>query len=201
MTPTSIQADTIEAPASLTAKEFEQLCLIDSAWSEERSLYTMGRYGVSLTYMKNPESGQVETRALRSLPDFDGVLPPRGRQFVADAKVCSQASLMLHESHFSDRQLLHLNRRANFGAVAFLLIHFNRRVLKTRIDEAGTWAFPVHENHPFWRQFQRAELRSISRINCEEYGVEVRWHVPPRSKKARPNLLAAVLELESRKGL
>lgn len=133
-------------------------------------------------------------RPIQSLPDFEGVLAPSGRQFLFDAKVCSAASMDLHSSHVAERQLDHLRKRAAFGAIAFLLIHFPERTLKAGTQAAVTWAFPVCDN-PFWQAFDRGEEKRISRADCEEYGVLVPWNRLPGGRTDRPDVLAAVLAL------
>lgn len=153
---------------------------------------TLGRYGVQVSYMKD-ETGQMKLIALASLPDFEGIMPG-GRQVVFDCKVCNQASFPLDtESKSKSRQLSHLLKRGKFGAVAFYLVHFPERVLKTRTDPEETYAFPVHPDHPFWEAFERGEKKRITREDCLEYAVPVEWNVLPGGTKPRPDIVLAVM--------
>jgi penicillin-binding protein-related factor A (putative recombinase) len=138
-------------------------------------------------------------RPLQSLPDFEGVLSPRGRQFVLDAKVCNQPSFPLDtESKSKSRQLKHMLTRAKFGAVCFYLIHFPERTLARSIEPAQSYAFPIHPDHKFWESFDRGESKRITRADCEEYGVAVIWNTLPGGRTPRPDVLAAVYELIGR---
>lgn len=179
----------------MKGKEFEKLLLDRMAYHERQGEATMSRYGVHATFMKNRETGKAEWRPIHSLPDFEGVLAPDGRQFVVECKVSNQASLNLQDSHFSDRQLKHLLTRARFGSISILLIHFPERILKTRTDEAQTWAFPVFDEHQFWQLFAAGGTRSISRGDCQDYAVPVQWNTTPGGRTERPDLLAAIREL------
>lgn len=177
-------------PIKIAAKDFEKLCMLDATWSESHDAYTMGRYGSQFTYRE--ERGQRIAQPMRSLPDFEGVLPG-GRQFIIEAKVVSGSRLDIHDDKFKARQLSHLLSRARFGAVTLLLLHFNERRLIRSLQPAMTIAFPVRESHPFWRQHARGELASIGRTDATLHGHTVEWWVPQRVKIARPHLLPAVL--------
>lgn len=136
-------------------------------------------------------------KLLKSLPDFEGVLSPRGRQFVTDCKVVSGASLEVRDSHFAERQITHMMRRSRCGAICFVLIFFNERVLKTRTDQEETWAFPVWESHPFWLSVAAEETKSISRDACVRWGVCVEWNTLEGGRKMRPDILQAIYIVES----
>lgn len=177
----------------MKAKDFEEIVLYRMRQCEERGECTMGRYGVQGVYLDG------EWKPIQSLPDFEGVLPPLGRQFVFDAKVCSQASFPLDDDKFKRRQLRHLVTRDRFGAIAFLLLHFPMRQLKTKTDEAATWAFPVSADHPVWRAFDAGEVKRLTREACEEYAVRVPWNLLPGGRTDRPDVLSAVKELEHRR--
>lgn len=186
----------VDTPAQLKGKELEALCLVDAKWREARGDYTMGRYGVQVAFRK--VNGKLENTVLSSLPDFEGLLPS-GQQFIFDCKVCSSASFGLYSMvAFRERQLSHLMKRAEFGGITFLLLHFNQRSLKARVEPATTYAFPTWSGHTFWEQFNAGELRSISRLHCDEYGVVVKWRKPSGCRKERPDLLTAILELSER---
>jgi hypothetical protein len=142
--------------------------------------------------------GSVDSmRALESYPDFEGVIGRRGQQFIFDAKVCNQASFPLDkDSKSQSRQLRHMLKRSAFGAVCFYLIHFPERVMATKTEAEEPWAFPVYAGHPFWDQFERGEVKRISRAEGRLHGVIVQWDAPtPRSKNLSPNILDAILTL------
>lgn len=174
------------------SKDFEKICLERMELEEADGNGTMGRYGVMSSFFADKESGVLTWQPVQSLPDFEGVLPPRGRQFVTDAKYESSASVCLHSSHFTERQLRHLYRRSDFGAICFLLIHFAERQLKTRDDPPETWAFPVWRSHPFWIAFDAQQVSSISRSTAAKFGVAVPWNCMEGGRKPRPDVLAGV---------
>ena len=131
------------------------------------------------------------------MPDFDITLAG-GRQCVVDAKVCSQASLPLDEYKAENKrsnkrkQLEVLYRKAKFGAISFLLIHFNPRPLKMGPTEAKTFAFPVYESHPFWQSFEKGEVKRIGEEECAECAYEVKWNVYPGKRKSSPDVYDAI---------
>jgi penicillin-binding protein-related factor A (putative recombinase) len=172
----------------MKAKEFEEVCLYRLRQEEKLGRATMGRYGVQASF----RDGKWEP--IQSLPDFEGVLPPRARHFTFDCKVCGKASFPLDESKFKRRQLKHLLLRNRFGAITFLLIHFTERKLKKSIEPEATWAFPVGDT-AFWQAFDRGECKSISRADCEEYAVRVAWNVLPGGRTPRPDIVSAIGEL------
>ena len=183
-------SDYVETPPKLKSREFEALCILDSTWSKNHGEYCMGRYGVQAAIMGN-ESGGFTSRPIRSLPDFEGVLPS-GRQFIFDAKVISSASFPLHTAYLKKRQIDHLISRSAFGVISFLLIHFNRRELKTKMDPQFTCAFPVSCELTFWDDFMEGEQLTLSRELAKEQGIEVPWWIPKHSKKPRPYLSLAI---------
>lgn len=189
--------DTVRTPSTLKGKDLEKLCMLDASWQAARHGYSMGRYGVQVS-IRNDEAGEKKLTPIASLPDFEGTLPPCGQQFITDAKVTSSASFSIH-SYFADRQLSHMLDRADYGAICFVLIHFNERELKRETIPAMTYAFPVYREHTFWQEFDRGEVKSISRLDCDEHGTWVKWWMPDRCRVARPNLLAAVKEVGRRK--
>ena len=172
----------------MKGKEFENIVVNRMKWEEKHGRATMARYGVHAVRIKG------EWQPINSLPDFEGVLR-NGRQFVFDAKVCRQSSFPLQDDKLHVRQREHLLRRADFNAICFLLIHFPERVLRTRIVPMETWAFPVYRNHPFWESFERAEVRSITRQHCWDWGVSVTWDLTPKARITRPNVVRAIREL------
>lgn len=188
-------AESSQTGSSLTAREFEDICLYRMRQEEEAGRATMSRYGVQASMFRD-QTGQMVWQPKQSLPDFEGVLPPLGRQFVTDCKVCGAASFPLHDEHFKERQLRHLLLRADFGAIAFLTLHFAERQLKTKHDPAATWAFPVFRTHPLWLAFDRLETKRITREDCEEYARPIHWNTFDGGRKPRPDLLSAIRELE-----
>lgn len=139
----------------------------------------------------------------KSMPDFDITLAG-GRQCVVDAKVCSQASLPLDEYKAENRrgnkrkQLDVLYRKARFGAITFLLIHFNPRDLKMGPTEAKTFAFPVYASHPFWQSFEKGEVKRINaEDDCAEHAYEVKWNIPVGKRKHSPDVYDAITWIAS----
>jgi len=181
---------------AVKAKEFEEACLYRMRQHEERGEATMSRYGVQASFYKDPKREEMTWRPIQSLPDFEGVIPPSGRQFIFDCKVCSSASFPLDEDKFKRRQLKHLVTRAKFGVICFLLIHFNERILQRGIVTSETWAFPVYAMHPLWRAFDAGETKRITREDCQEYGVKVEWNVLSGGRTIRPDILSAIDRLK-----
>lgn len=175
----------------MKAKDFEKVCAYRMEREEKDGVATMTRYGVQASMLDG------KWIPITSLPDFEGVLPPDGHQFVFDCKVCSQASFPLDDDKFKRRQFRHMVTRSRFGATCFLLIHFTERVLKQRTDEAMTVAFPVAIDHPFWEQFDRGEVKRISRLDAEQYGFRIEWSVKQGCRKESPDIVAAVESLRS----
>lgn len=188
----------------MTGKDFENIVLQRLRDERKRGHVSAGRYGVQATTRKEVtrhvcpscrhdwSEERFMWQPLQSLPDLEGVLPPSGRQFTFECKVCGSASFGFHDTTFSDRQLRHLLERDEFGAVSFLLLHFTERVLKTKSDPAATWAFPIGNEHVFWQAVDRGEIKSINRDDCEQYAVSVEWNKLPGGRTPRPDVLAAV---------
>lgn len=176
-------------------RELEKACQFSMERYEKLGLATMSRYGVQGTYREQEQSDGSKSNAwapVQSLPDFEGVLPPVGRQFILECKVLSGPSLALHKSKVAKRQIDHMLTRARFGAVCLLVVHFNSREMKKGTRLAQTYAFPVHPEHPFWVAFESAETKTITRIDCEEYATEIAWEIPAGCRSVRPNLLEAI---------
>lgn len=135
---------------------------------------------------------------LQSLPDFEGVTS-FATQFVFDCKVCSQASFDLSKYRSEikgpkSRQLRHMFERARFGVPCFFLMHWNSRAGVTFKEDAGTFLFPIDEQMEFWKEFDRAEKRSITRKDCVSYGVPCSWNIYGQGRKPRPDVLQGVAE-------
>lgn len=177
----------------MNGKEFEQHCLYRLDWEQAQGRCCAGRYGVQGTLIDG------KWAPVSSLPDIEGVLPS-GRQFIFDAKVCSQASFDMAKfrpgtRESKARQLDHLMRRSKFGAITFFLIHFPERQLVKRHDPAATWAFPVMQQHQFWDRFYANETTTITRADCNEHAAAVEWNAPGSCRTERPDILSAVNEL------
>tara|TARA_R100001129_G_scaffold10057_1_gene6843 strand:- start:5744 stop:6256 length:513 start_codon:yes stop_codon:yes gene_type:complete len=153
-----------------TGKQFEDVI---ARWARSLGVNgSVGRYGVQAVHT----GGDRGIVAIKSLPDFEGILTGSTRQYIWDCKVCSQASFDLGPYRDKKkRQLQHMLDRSRFGASCAFLIHWNRRELKTKVEPGITYWFPVSEAMPFWRDFQAAEVRRITREDCYCYGTEVGW--------------------------
>lgn len=171
---------------NLTGREFEKLIVEQCAIYEKCNVACIGRYGVQATRSRD------EWVILSSLPDFEGdCYKPRQEHVIFDAKVCSQASFGLSKYRNEvrgarRRQLNHMFKRDRFGAKCFFLIHWNERKLKSRIDYAITYRFPVSLHMVFWKLFEAGEVKSITRDDCETYGLPVEW---TGDRKLRPDFL------------
>ena len=178
---------------SFKGSEFQALVKQRCDQLRESGLASIGLYGV-----------QAARRAddwviLQSLPDFEGVTRD-ARQTIFDAKVCSQASFALDKYRIEtkgarSRQLSHMLERSRYGVRCFFLVHWNRRELSKRIEEAITYAFPVRQGHPFWESFLAGEAKVLRRTDCEAYAMEVPWCLANRrDRKLRPDVMAAVTQ-------
>ncbi len=187
-------------PATLKAKEFEEL-IMDAADREQRAgRLTMGRYGVQGMVV------QGRTLLVPSLPDFEGVLAT-GRQFIIEAKTCSQASFPLSPKTIKPRQVSHMLERSRFGVPCFVLIHFNMRVVRPHPQPGITVALRVDDSNPRWQAFvdesnaakrEKRNMRdqgSISRDLAQDIGQRVRWHIPKGCRKALPDLMSMILPI------
>ncbi len=199
----------------LKGKEFEQLVLDRLRKESMRGLGHWSRYGVqtSITSQAEPGDNSPEGRrpgnmvAMQSYPDIEGVLAPTGRQTIFDCKVESGSSFGLtnymptpgqKKAGSRQKQLKHLLDRASAGAICFFLIHWSHRVLVTKAFPAQTFAFPVHPAMGFWAEALMLRVKSITREDCELFGVKVEWDTGPRESTARPDVYEAMLLLAKR---
>ena len=183
-------SDKAPTPSKVGAKEMEVLALWQATKIDEPAgRYTMGRYGVMSVFI------QGKWMPVPSLPDFEGILAD-GHQFIFDVKVCSQASYALSggTSKSFKHQYKHMQRRAKFGAICFLLMHFNARKMTTKVDPAFTVMLPIYDSHPLWEAYERGEQKSITRQEAELYGIPVAWRTP--KKKVLPALYEGIKQLE-----
>lgn len=167
-------------------KDLEEACIAAIQHSEDTA--TMGRYGVSSVMV----GGRFTP--IKSLPDFEGVMMG-GRQFIFDAKVCGKASFPIDDKVMA-RQVPHMLRRARYGAISFLLVHFNPRELSRKTVPSLTVAVAVHPELQLWRDVDGGFVKSISRDHCLDYGVTLDWDKPGRAKRQLPKLCDAIVELE-----
>lgn len=174
----------------MNGKEFESLVLFRIRAMEEKKLLTGGRYGVQAVMMNDPVTGKPGWQVIPSLPDIEGIIGGTGQQFITELKVCSQSSYPLAStSKKRPRQIDHMLLRSTFGAKCYLLVHFNEYKLIRTSREARTFAFPVHPDLPFWREYASRERLSISRDEGELYASEVRWNThSDRARKLTPDM-------------
>lgn len=170
-------------PASLKGKEFETLILAAAKREEASGGLTLSRYGVQGVIFGG------KTTLVPSLPDFDGCLAG-GRQIIIEAKCMQGASFPLNDDKFKNRQYAHMAKRAEFGALCFLLIHFAERLMVTKRDAGMTVAVPVSARHPFWMLYETGERKSLSRDEALSIGKIVPWRIPKGCRKALPDLLS-----------
>lgn len=174
----------------LGTKEFESICLERLVWEAKQGRGHFSRYGVKVSYL---EKGKMI--ATPSMPDIEGALSPTGRQVIFDCKKVDSVSRLKLEGKSTKNQIKHMLARSEVGAVCFFMVHFNERILKTRVDAAATYAFPVFAEHIFWDIWIRCGGGSIERSDFESWGVPIRWNAPGQTKKERPDILHAVDEI------
>jgi penicillin-binding protein-related factor A (putative recombinase) len=165
-------------PKKLGGKDFEDLLLEASVRAKDQ--LTMSRYGTEVRWING------EQKAVKSLPDFEGVFDT-GRQFIWEAKACSDASYSFGDS-FHDRQYKHMKKRAPYGVICELVIHFNERVLAKSTVPAVTIAVRVDPTMLLWRDFEAKRVKSINPEVAMANGRILPWTVPPRCQKALPVL-------------
>jgi hypothetical protein len=191
--------DPCSPPATLggNGKELEELLMNEAKRMEKDGILTMGRYGTMVSMVDDA------WLPVPSLPDFDGVRGS-GRQFIIEAKVCSQPSFRIQSDKIKHKQVKHMLKRSRFGVDCHVLIHFNARTGVTFYDPPFTVAMPIRCGdfgwHRTWEQFAECKVKdqefpSLTRAIAMELGTPVKWHIPPRANKPRPDLLGLVGEL------
>jgi len=180
----------------LTGTGFQDLIDPRLSWLKQERAMAVDKPGVFAVPMQRFPDGSVRARLIASLPDYQGVFGTPQQEVVFDAKVCSQASFDLSKYRIEmrkarSRQLKFMYERASFGSACFFLIHWNRRELKTKVIPAITYAFPVRDNHPFWRMFETGSEKAIKRSHCETYAVEVPWTTMGAERTLRPDIYHA----------
>ncbi|MCA9366720.1 hypothetical protein KC887_00445 [Candidatus Kaiserbacteria bacterium] len=174
----------------------------------DRGILDGNRYGVQAVHRKLPDGVNIQVpgcapgmflTAMPSLPDFEGVIPG-ARQFTFDCKVCSDNSLSMSEYFSTEsskgkrvRQMRHLVRRANMGCCSGLLIHFNERVLKTRVCPAVTYFWQVGSG-VLWNSVVEKQTNSVSRFDCELHAVKVFWTKGDGESIYRPDFASFVFD-------
>ena len=185
----------MESPTKLGGQQFERLILSRAAIEGRAGKYTLGRYGTITVRVAGRWS------PVPSLPDFEGIQAERGSQFIFDAKVCSQAAFPLSggtSRSFFSRQYSHLIRRSRFGALTFILLHFNARTLKTKSEPAGTFLIPVVEGMTLWKRYDDGWLRTLTRDLSSKYGISVSWGLAsPRTRLVTPDFYTAICSFAS----
>lgn len=182
-----------EPEVKITGKRFEKLIDERLAWCRKNMLADAGKYGVQGAFQ--PEG---EWRAQPSKPDYEGVVVG-GRQFVFDAKVCSQSSFNLdkYTTKIVDgkkkrgsrrRQIDFMYNRSQFGAVCGLLIHWNPRELTRKTYCAETYWLPVSRDSSFWQCVESGSIRSITRSDCRMVGIRVDWTMTGRKTDPVPEI-------------
>ena len=160
-------------PASLKGKEFETLLLDAAKRLEACGTLTLGRYGVQGVTFGG------KTILVPSLPDLEGCLRG-GRQVVIEAKCCAGASFPLADDHFRKRQYAHLARRAAFGALCFITIHWAERRLASGIQCGMTVAVPVDASSQRPMPTRDLEANEPRRPKTNSRPIELTNHDPHR---------------------
>ena len=170
---------------------FEELLMTEATRLDAQNILTMSRYPVASVMLP----GSKFPIQKPSLPDFEGVFPG-GRQFVIEAKVCSQASFPVTKAKLKPKQIRHMLTRSRFGVPCFLLIHFNAREGKTFRDEPFTVGIPVMRvvdgGVPLWEEYavdpKGGYSGVITRDAARAMGTVMEWHTPKQCRSPRPNL-------------
>ena len=156
---------------------------------------TGDRYGVKMSFRDG------EFRPIKSNPDIEGLIAPKGRQFVIEAKTLGTPSLFLATRIRKDKtsqQLKKMFERSAFGGVCCYVIHWNERQLKTKYCPPRTFAFPVHPCDDFWRAFVFGVVTKITVDDCVEHAIEIEWEVGGRVRTPRMNLVSVIEKLDAR---
>jgi hypothetical protein len=170
---------------------FEELLMTEAARLEKKKILTMGRYPVASVMLPNSKF-PMQTP---SLPDFEGVWK-EGKQFIIEAKVCSQSAFEITKAKLKPKQVRHILTRRKFGVPGFLLIHFNERQGKTFYEPPVTIGIPVKSENEaglsVWEKFaadsKGAYAGSLDRNAVYDVGTVMRWHVPGQCKSPRPDI-------------
>jgi len=195
---------TVEPPSDpLTGKQFEDVIVPRLDYLRKAGSASIRRYGVHANVISRFADGTVRARLIPSQPDFEGVFGRYATQTMFDAKVCSQSSFDLSKyrpeaNGARARQLTHMYERASHGCPCFFLIHWNTRDLSKKTIPAATWAFPVHRENLFWEAFDSGMERRIKLEHCRTHGVMVPWVTIGAERTPRPDIMGAVLGVQSK---
>jgi len=181
---------------SMTGKDLENAVKERATEYKESGSAHVTACGVQTVMIGVDSAGRPLWQRIKSLPDFEGV-NSFGQQFIFDCKVCSAASFGLSDYREEtrgekSRQLKHMFERSQFGVPCFFMMHWNTRKLKTFSEDHATYLFPINQQSEFWQGFLRAEIRSITRRDCEELGAVIDWNTFGSGRKPRPDFLAAM---------
>lgn len=177
-------------PNRLKGVDLEDLCKRDIDKCQKHGIGTMDKCGVQVRW----DDRHNRWQPIKSLVDFNGVVVG-GREFNLECKVCSDASFALGDNMFKERQLSFLLRRAKFRALSILLIHFNKRQLKTAVNPPFTVAIPVCPTHPLWKAVLAGQLKRIRRDIAEDVGQIVRWRKWPKGRTFLPDVSRMLINL------
>lgn len=174
----------------LKGKEFEELVLFRGRKLEAAGILSLGRFGTTVSMMRDPYTQEMKLQPMPSLPDFDGCIAPTGRQLIIETKVCSQASYpLLNTAQKNPKQIDYMMLREKFGALCYLLIHFNGRSLVKMQVPAETYAIPVIGSMELWRLFDAGVIKSITREDAALHGIPVPWNLwSSRARNTTPDL-------------
>lgn len=181
-----------------TAGGFEELLMKEAERLEAQGVLTMARYPVASVMLP----GSKFPIQKPSLPDFEGVMPD-ARQFIIEAKVCTQSAFPITKDKLKPKQVAHLLRRHRFGVPGILLIHFNERLGATFYDPPVTVGIEVKPaidgGLDVWEKFaadkKGAYSGSLTRSEALRIGLLMSWHTPPRCQSSRPNLKKFIKEV------
>ncbi len=177
---------------TLRGKEFE--AIIGRRLNKYRTdgAADIRRAGVQATMV-----GKGQWQVIPSRPDFEGVLPGPIPVFF-DCKVCGGPSMDLapyrHDTKGARKyQLQFMLDRSRYGVPCAFLVHWNRRELSTKAEEAATYWFPVQAEMEFWKSFEAGEIRRLTRADCEELGHRVPWNLfSEGDRNPQPDVLAVL---------
>lgn len=176
-------------PWHLTGKQLEELILFRARKMNDDRVWSFGRYGVQASMTRDPKTARMKMQPIKSLPDFEGVIPPTGQQIIIEAKVSSGPSFRMDsQQHKAERQLRHMLNRSEMGALCWLVIHFNGRKLKTKTDHPFTVAMAVCPECE-WLQDTLLAGEVLSRDRASLNGVVLEWNkYRNRDRKFAPDL-------------
>lgn len=186
-------SEVIPSPPKLSGKEFEEYLLKAADRGEAQQVFCMDRYGVEVSFFGG------RPQVIPSKVDFEGTRSD-GKQFMIEAKVCSQATFQVCLEKLKPRQVKHMLKRSRFGSKCFLLIHFNELKQVKKSYPAITIAIPVNDEDPRWQQYVDAYADSkrtktkmaiqdrISREEAEEIGHVIKWVIPENKRTPTPDL-------------